>query len=159
MAENLKTTTYSNGTEIPNVTDNNEWTNLSTGTYVWYDNNYDMQGNSYGVFFNGYALETGNLYPSGWHMPAETDWIKLVDYLIDEYNLTNDPPDVNGVGNKLKSSRQENSPLEGECETSIHPRWDSYDIHYGTDEFGFSAVPGGQRHRTGQFTAIGVYGY
>lgn len=28
MAENLKTTTYSNGTEIPNVTDNNEWTNL-----------------------------------------------------------------------------------------------------------------------------------
>lgn len=159
MAENLKTTTYNNGTGIPNVTDDGEWANLSTGAYAWYDNNYDVHGNSYGALYNWYALETGNLCPSGWHVPAETDWAKLVDYLINEYNLTNDPDDVNGVGNKLKSCRQENSPLEGECETSDHPRWDSQDTHYGTDEFGFSAVPGGRRNSTGQFTAIGGYGY
>ncbi len=38
MKENLKTATYSNGTSIPNVTDGNAWSNLTTGAYVWYDN-------------------------------------------------------------------------------------------------------------------------
>ena len=38
MKENLKTTTYSNGTAIPNVTDDNDWTNLTSGAFVWYDN-------------------------------------------------------------------------------------------------------------------------
>jgi len=35
MKENLKTTTYRNGTAIPNVTGNTAWSNLSTGAYVW----------------------------------------------------------------------------------------------------------------------------
>jgi hypothetical protein len=38
MKENLKTTTYSNGTPIPNVTDNQCMVNLTTGAYAWYNN-------------------------------------------------------------------------------------------------------------------------
>ena len=37
------------------------------------------------------------------------------------------------------------SPLDGECTTSGHPRWNSHSTHYGTDQFGFSAIPGGYR--------------
>jgi hypothetical protein len=38
MAENLKTTTYNNGTDIPNVTDQSAWLCLSIGAYCWYNN-------------------------------------------------------------------------------------------------------------------------
>jgi len=38
MAENLKTTKYNDNTSIPLVTDNTEWSNLSTPSYCWYNN-------------------------------------------------------------------------------------------------------------------------
>ncbi len=44
MAENLKTTTYRNGTQIPNVTNAADWENLITGAYVWYDNDISWKG-------------------------------------------------------------------------------------------------------------------
>jgi hypothetical protein len=42
MAENLKVTHYRNGDSIPNVTDNSQWTNLTTGAYCNYDNDSTM---------------------------------------------------------------------------------------------------------------------
>jgi uncharacterized protein (TIGR02145 family) len=41
MAENLKTTKYRNGDTIPEVTDNTDWTNLTTGALCAYANNWD----------------------------------------------------------------------------------------------------------------------
>src|SRR6056297_3651224 len=38
MAENLKTTTYNDGTSIDLVTDDTDWENNTTGAYCWYDN-------------------------------------------------------------------------------------------------------------------------
>jgi hypothetical protein len=38
MAENLRTTKYSDGTSIPNITDDTEWYNLSTGAWSHYIN-------------------------------------------------------------------------------------------------------------------------
>ncbi|MCP4091378.1 MAG: hypothetical protein GY746_16540, partial [Gammaproteobacteria bacterium] len=53
MAENLRTTKYQNGDNIPNVTDTTEWANLSTGAFCWYDND------------NQYEIPYGKLY--NWH--------------------------------------------------------------------------------------------
>ena len=39
MAENLKTTKYSDGTDIPLVTSNTAWIPLTTPGYCWYNNN------------------------------------------------------------------------------------------------------------------------
>lgn len=36
FAENLKTNRYNDGTLIPNVTDNKEWENNSTGAWCYY---------------------------------------------------------------------------------------------------------------------------
>jgi uncharacterized protein (TIGR02145 family) len=36
--ENLIATNFANGTPIPNVTDNTDWSNLTTGAYCWYNN-------------------------------------------------------------------------------------------------------------------------
>jgi hypothetical protein len=38
MVENLKTTKYSNGDPIPNVSDGYSWGTIATGAYCWYNN-------------------------------------------------------------------------------------------------------------------------
>ena len=72
--ENLKTTHYRDGTEIPNVTDNTDWYNLSSGAYCNYNND---EGNvaTYGRLYNWFAVnDAHNLAPAGWHVPSYTEW-------------------------------------------------------------------------------------
>ena len=85
MGENLKTSKYSDGTPIPNVTDNTEWSNLSTGAWCHY-NNSDSIGKIYGKLYNWYAVSpttngNKNVCPTGWHVPSDGEWTKLTDYL------------------------------------------------------------------------------
>ena len=126
---------------------------------------------NYGVLYN-WPAAMGGACPTGWHVPSDAEWTQLADYLVDKYELGNDWVSVNGVGNALKSCRQVDSPLGGACNTSEHPRWDSNDTppperksvsvnvgeHYGSDEFGFSALPGG-RYAYGSFTEMGFHGF
>ena len=149
MAENLKTTTYRNGTAIPNVTDGNAWSNLTTGAYVWYDNDISWK-DSYGALYNWYTtVDANGLCPTGWHVPTNDEWTALTDYI----GGTGSPH-----GNELKSCRQVNSPLGGGCNTNVHPRWNEHGTHYGTDDYGFSGLPGGYRSSSGSFYSIGDYG-
>jgi len=60
-------------------------------------------------------------------------------------------------GNKLKSCRQVNSPQGGGCNTTEHPRWDE-SVENGTDDYGFSGLPGGDRGNFGIFYDVGNYG-
>ena len=43
-AQNLRTTHYADGTPIPNVTNNTDWSNLTTGAYCWYNNDINTAG-------------------------------------------------------------------------------------------------------------------
>jgi len=81
FAENLKTTKYNDGTFIPNISNNTDWTNLKTGAYCNY-NNEISNGNTYGNLYNWYAVNTGKLCPTGWHVPSYDEWNALDDYLI-----------------------------------------------------------------------------
>jgi uncharacterized protein (TIGR02145 family) len=151
MKENLKTTTYSNGNAIPNVTDANAWSNLTTGAYVWYDNDISWK-DKYGALYNWFTtINSNGLCPTGWHVPTHDEWTALTDYI----GGTGSPH-----GNELKSCRQVNSPLGGGCNTSEHPRWqqDTYYGNYGTDDYGFSGLPGGFRTDWGTFSLIGKSG-
>jgi uncharacterized protein (TIGR02145 family) len=150
MAENLKTTTYQNGTPIPNIIDNTAWSNLVTGSYAWYNNDNSWK-NIYGAIYNWYTVVDPNgLCPSGWHVPTNNDWTILTDFIGGTGSLN---------GTKLKSCRQVNSPAGGACNTSIHPRWDQYSNFYGTDNYGFSGFPAGFRHNGGEYTNIGTSTY
>jgi uncharacterized protein (TIGR02145 family) len=80
MAENLKTTKYNDGTPIENVTNDSLWGNLATGAYCNYDN-LESNAATYGRLYNWYAINTGKLAPSGWHVPSEDDWFNLLGYL------------------------------------------------------------------------------
>lgn len=149
MKENLKTTTYNNGTAIPNVTGSSAWNNLLTGAYVWYDNDYSWKG-PYGALYNWYAtVDANGLCPTGWHVPTNDEWIALTDFI----GGTSSPH-----GNKLKSCRKVYSPLGGGCNTTQHPRWNADNNHWGTDDYGFSGLPGGLRRYYGAFNYIGLHG-
>jgi len=142
MKENLKTTTYRNSTPIPNVTDSSSWSNLTTGAYVWFENDISWK-DLYGALYNWYAtIDTNGLCPIGWHVPTHNEWSVLTNF-------------IGGIssphGNELKSCRQINSTLGGECNISDHPRWNPNNTHYGTDDYGFSGLPGNSRHFNGPF--------
>jgi len=159
MKENLKTTIYRNGTpiEYPGA-DNSAWANNTTGAYAWYDNDISWK-DSYGALYNWHAVNNDHgLCPTGWHLPSDAEWTQLTDYVVSQgyHNNWNDPI---GTGNALKSCRQVNSPLGGNCSTTEHPRWNSYGTHHGFDEFGFSALPSGYRSTNGSFLYIGYNGY
>lgn len=80
MAENLRTTKYANGDDIPNVTDGTAWSNLASGAWAWYNNSaaYDIP---HGKLYNQYAMEDPrNVCPSGWHVAtvAEVNSMKIL---------------------------------------------------------------------------------
>ncbi len=85
MKENLKTTHYANGTLITSSSS----TSTTTGYY------YDGGDNPsiYGYYYNWRAVmgcpssdygDSNNAYsicPSGWHVPNDTDWAQLTNYV------------------------------------------------------------------------------
>ena len=130
MAENLKTTTYNNGTEIPNITENSDWASLSSGAYCWYNNNAN-NADTYGALYNWYAINMGNLCPDGWRASTDDEWKYLEGYVDNQYVAGDsvwDNPGGRGhdAGQRLKVA------------AGWNPGWN------GMDEFGFSALPGGE---------------
>jgi len=131
LKQNLKTTKYKNGTIIPNVIDNSAWAALSTDARCYYNNDSAMYSNTYGVLYNGYAANNGNLCPAGWHVPQDTDWIELTNYLGGD----------SIAGGKLKTTTIWYNPNIG-----------------ATNESGFSAIPSGNRSYYGVCWDIGLTG-
>ncbi len=124
-----------------------------TGSYCY--GNDPLNCAAYGRLYTWSAALT--VCPSGWHLPSYAEWEQLVNYVVTYGFPNSDIP--NGTGNALKSCRQVNSPLGGDCATSEHPRWSSNNTHHGFDEFGFSALPGGNRNLYGNFAYIGGTGF
>lgn len=134
MAENLKTTKYNDGTSIPLVTDATAWTNLTTPGYCWFNNLPAFNKDTYGALYNCYAVNTGKLAPSGWHVPTNDEWTVLFDFLGGE--------DVAGGKMREAGTAHWLSPNTG-----------------ATNESGFTARPGGYRDMFGNFTAITSIAY
>lgn len=81
MAENLRATHYNDGEPIPEVTDDVEWINLTTGAYCNYDNS-EFNVTNFGRLYNWHAVNTGKLAPKGWHIPTDAEWTILENWLI-----------------------------------------------------------------------------
>jgi uncharacterized protein (TIGR02145 family) len=133
MVENLKTTKYNDGTSIRLVTENLEWSRLSTDAYCWYDNDSSSYVDSYGALYNWTAVHSDKLAPSGWRVATDADWTTLTTYLGGEST----------AGGKLKEKGTGDwqSPNAG-----------------ATNEVGFAALPGGYRGTDGTFSDMGLSG-
>lgn len=82
MKENLKTTKYNNGVEIPNLVRDGEWSSDRYGAFCWYNNNIENK-DSFGGLYNWFAINNNNkICPTGWHVPSNNEWIELFRYVI-----------------------------------------------------------------------------
>ena len=77
---NLATTKYNDGTPILNLTGTTAWSSDTTGAYCWYNNNI-VNKPDYGGLYNWYAVNTGILAPTGWHIPTDAEWLTLITYI------------------------------------------------------------------------------
>jgi uncharacterized protein (TIGR02145 family) len=132
MAENLKVSKYSDGTTIPNITDNTQWQNNTTGAWSYFKN--DAANNTkYGKLYNWYAVSKTNVCPTGWHVPTDAEWTVLTDYL----------GGAHVAGGKMK-----------EVGTTS---WSST-IWGSTNKSLFTGLPGGYRYDDGDYSSIGLIG-
>ncbi|MCP4312967.1 MAG: PKD domain-containing protein [Bacteroidetes bacterium] len=157
MAENLRSTRYSDGTAIPHVTGTSDWDALGNDdkAYCWYDNsseNRDLYGGLYtwAAAVNGTAGSDANpsgvqgVCPSGWHLPSDAEWKGLEMYLGMSQSEADDTGYRGNIaGGKLKESG------------TIH--W-AYTDNETTNESGFTCLPAGLRYANGGFYFLHVVG-
>lgn len=142
-SKNLDVTTYRNGDSIPQVTDANQWTNLTTGAWCWYNNDSALYGATYGRLYNWYAVnDPRGLAPPGWHVPTEAEWNRLVKFLDPSADTTCQSCNQSiTAGGAMKNTTGWVSPNTG-----------------ATNSSGFSGFPGGYRYDFGTFNFVGSVG-
>jgi uncharacterized protein (TIGR02145 family) len=130
FAENLNTSKYNNGDDIPNIQDSGEWSSLDvteTGAWAYFNNDpdYSWGGPSYTKLYNWYAVnDSRSLCPSGWHDPSDAEWTVITDLLGGQ--------EVAGYSMKADYGWGGSS-------------------YQGSNSSGFSALPGGYRTPNGDF--------
>ena len=136
MAENLKTTKYSNGDLIGTTTPATlDIRNESSPKYQWAWDGIESNVAAYGRLYTGYSVnDSRNLCPTGWNVPTQDEWTILTDFLG---GLSNSGGKLKGVGTAYWLS-----PNTG-----------------ATNETGFTALPGGFRASDGVFNEVGINGY
>jgi uncharacterized protein (TIGR02145 family) len=146
MAENLRTTKYRDGSNIPVVTDNTQWANnwnngnpLQQPMMCWYNNDQaTYTANKFGALYNWYAINPAtngnkNVCPTGWHVPTDAEWTTLTTFLGGQ----------NVAGGNMKSTGTQ--------------YWSSPNTD-ATNSSGFSGLPGGFRVSNGVFDNFGLNG-
>ncbi|MCX6249778.1 MAG: T9SS type A sorting domain-containing protein [Bacteroidetes bacterium] len=138
MQENLKTTKYRDGSDIPNVPDSATWGNLTTGAWCDY-HNLPAEGEQYGHLYNFYAVaDSRNMCPIGWHVASHSEWNILEKFL----DSTVDTTALGGTGNVIGRILKEG------CNT----RWEYMDTTYGINSAGFTALCTNYRTASGSWS-------
>jgi uncharacterized protein (TIGR02145 family) len=144
MAENLKSTSFNDGTPIRNEKDDNIWATLddkSIPAFSWY-NNKEENKDTYGGLYNN-PVVTGtsgkNVCPAGWHV-AKDEWMELFSSL--DKNSANKELVSVSAGNLLKESGTRHWSCPGKK---------------SSNGSGFTALPGGLRKP--EFSQLGERAY
>lgn len=134
MAKNIDVSTFRNGNSISEARTDDEWEaagNSGRPAWSYYDND-PAKGDTYGKLYNWHAVsDPRGLCPQGWHVPINSDWNSMVSFL--------------GGGAVAGDKIKESGRLY----------WDP-PVTGATNSSGFSALPGGQRSRLGDYNYLGV---
>ena len=131
MSQNLRTKRYSDGTTIPNVR---------------YPNNSDLTMGTFGLLYDWVATVDGyvgsnhnpsgiqGVCPKGWHVPSDSEWTELTDYLKNKsLYLCND--NVLNIAKALASQNGWSEYSYNECAVTHHTT--------NNNTSGFNAMPAG----------------
>ena len=149
--ENAEMVTYRDGTDITQVTDPTQWSNLTTGAWCYYDNDPTK-----GKLYNWYAVmgihdtdpNTPNkeFAPEGWHVPSDAEWTTLENYLIaNGYNY-----DGTITANKIAKAMSSTTGWNSSTEPGAPGNDQSTN-----NSSGFNAFPEGGRANYGSFSDEG----
>ncbi len=143
MAENLRTTRYSDGTPIGYVPSQYTWQRLESNqsAYCFYDNNDSLYKYTLGGLYT-WAAASGNhpsgselvpssirgVCPDGWHLPSNEEWNILVSTVKDDMGSSE-------IGKKLKAK--------------------GWDAKGGDNYYKFSALATGYRNTAAQYNELG----
>ena len=134
MSENLKTTRYNNGDEIPTGLTDGEWQNTTSGALAVYDDN-ESNADIYGRLYNWYAVvDNRGVCPENFHVPTDEEYTQLTIYL---------------GGSEVAGGKMKEAGLE---------HWNNPNTG-ATNESGFSGLPGGFRNISGSYVYMGSDGY
>lgn len=138
MAENLKTTKYSNG-DLIGTTDpatKDIWKKELMPKYQWAYEGNEENAQIYGRLYTWYTVDDiRNICPTGWHVPTNEEWTSLIDYLGGYWY----------AGGKVKEAG------------TTH--WESPNTG-ATNAIGFTALPGGARWSEGStFASLGIQAF
>lgn len=186
MLENLNVSVFKNGVAIPEVKDNAAWEKAGDNhqpAWCYYDSD-PKNGAKYGKLYNWYAaIDTNGLCPTGWHVPSDAEWDILVTYLggtyvagakmkakpvtkkeVEYYHV-----DSKGCNNCARASAEYKKicpvckgtgyvkiPLKKEKSVYDNVIWG---FRGGTNESGFTGLPGGYRYYVGNYSNIGYDGF
>jgi len=157
MAENLRTSRYNDGSLIPNVVNNTEWSilcypvqnqfgewiNGGTGAFCWY-NNSETFDSEYGKLYNWMAANTGKLCPVGWRIPDSGDWERLIK----------DWSEYNPMEFKFGYYLMETGTDHWDESLNVFPEG-----IIANNSTGFTVLPGGYRQVDGLFRNLGSISY
>ena len=129
MSENLKTTRFNDGKPIQLVANDNAWKGLKTSAYCWYKDDIKNK-DVFGALYNWFAVNSKKLCPVGWHVSTDAEWEAMIDYI----------GGLSTAGDKLK-------------EKGV-AHWENY-LSQATNDYDFTALPGGMRYFTGDFPLFG----
>ena len=138
--ENLKTTKYSDGTPILQVTDSAAWAATpTTPKYCQYNFRTNVDSlKKWGALYNWYVVDTTNtkkIAPPGWHVPTDGEWTTIENYLIaNKFNW-----DSPTTSNKIAQSLAAKSGWS--TSTTVGAIGNDLALN---NRSGFSALPAGQ---------------
>jgi uncharacterized protein (TIGR02145 family) len=132
MSSNLRVSKYSNGDSVPTGLSNADWTSTTAGAYYQHSTN-NSQDSLFGKIYNGIAAaDQRGLCPTGWGVPSDADWTRLVNHIDPAYDTATGSSAT--AGGALKSRSGWATPNTG-----------------ATNSTGFQAVGSGERaDNTGQ---------
>lgn len=156
-AKNLNVSKYSDGSPIPQVTDSTQFANLTTGAWCYYENN-TANGPIYGKLYNWYAVAgiydaasmnnpslRKKLAPTGWHIPSNTEWNKLVKCI----DPSADTLCVNCYTSTIAGAKMKEAGTTHWIVTNSSV----------TNSSGFSGLPGSYSFASGAFGLVREVGY
>lgn len=154
MAENLRVTSYSDGTDILLIEDDAAWGDkaIKAQAYCWYDNTVSY-GDAYGAIYTWAGAMNGDnpssmnpsgvqgACPDGWHIPSDAEW-KTLEMCLGMSAVEANQSLGRGTdeGGKLKETGTEHwaDPNTG-----------------ATNSSGFTARGAGERYWAGAFRSLG----